>query len=145
MKTKGVFLSAIILSALYGCMIDKAYNNLTINNESNNYLAVAFLNDTIDGENWVYDLIRLGNIGEIKKNCPLIEPKGEYIIGSLGDWNELVDIDTSSYYIYLVDVNMIDSLKRNYNDSATIKNQALKLIKATYADLKKMNWTLTYP
>jgi hypothetical protein len=145
MKTKCIFLSAIFLCILHACMTDKAYDNLTIKNESKNYLVNAFLNDTLEGEKWVYDLIRLGNIGEIKKNCPVIEPKSEYIIGSLSDWNKLVDKDTSSYYIYLVDLNMIDSLKRNNNDSVTIKNKALKLIKATYADLKKKDWMITYP
>jgi hypothetical protein len=126
-------------------MMDKAYNNLKIKNESRNYLVSAFLNDTLKEEKWVYDLIRLGSIRRIKENCPLIEPKSEFEIGSLGDWNKLVYTDTSFHYIYLVDINKIDSLNRNYNDSVTCKNKALKLIKATYADLKKMNWTVTYP
>jgi|GEM_PF-5924298 len=144
MKTKLIILGVVFLNVL-SCMTDKIYHNLTIKNNSGSYLAPAFLNDTSEGEKWVYDLIRLGKISEVKKNCPIIEPKGEYIICSMVDWNKLVKTDTSEYYLYLVDLNVIELLKKEYSDSVMIKNKSLKVIKATYGDFKKMNWIIVFP
>ncbi len=57
MKTK-LISTIIIYFILHSCIIDKIYDNITIKNQSDSYIAYVFLRDTTKAETWIYYLIQ---------------------------------------------------------------------------------------
>jgi len=145
MKAK-YFIQILVTVFIYSsCIGDKVNTNLTVKNLTNNYVVYNFFSDSLKGNSFVFEIIKRSSIDKLKEyNVFPIKPMGEDYIQSMGDWNARVKSDSSIHYLYLINLNIIDSLKRNNVDSLTIKSKATTLIKATYKDLQKKKWTVTY-
>jgi hypothetical protein len=144
MKMKNVLLLLLLSIFFNNCIGDKIYTNLTIDNKSGSYIADFFVGDSLSGQQLIYKLIK---VGDLNKNIEEVYPATPYnkaYIKSMVNWKLVAKSDTSVKYLYLINLNVIDSLKKNYNDSTIIMKKATILLKVTYNDLKKMGWNVIY-
>ena len=144
MKMKSVLLLLLISIFFNNCIGDVIYTNLTIDNKSGSYIANFFVGDSVRGQLLIYKLIKVGDLNRNIEEVYPATPFNKAYIKSMVDWKLAAKSDTSVKYLYLINLNVIDSLKKNYSDSTMIMKKAAFLLKVTYNDLKKMGWNVVY-
>jgi hypothetical protein len=135
MNTSKILLFAItylLLFAEANCKKDKdCHREITIINKSNQ------------------DVIRAFNMKNTSNNCNLsgsiIKSGDSYKQDSRECWENVVS-DTKPYDLYIIDTAKYNAPTIFYScDSIEIKNKVLKHYVLTLDDLKKNNFTVTYP
>ena len=138
---KKLFLFGLLLSSCFG---ERVYRNITIINKSNSYIVDIFGSDTIGSNELIYRIIKNKSLAYNISTFYPTSPKSKGYICAMGNWKVERKNDTTLVYLYLVNLNIIDSLNKIDIDTLTIKRLATTIIKTSCAQLNKEKWEVTY-
>lgn len=145
MMRKIIILTLIFITIIFvSCIYDPVIKNITVENNSKNGLIFTLINEPKFIDSLFYEAYNKDKSYYQNKDF-FIEPGQKGFIITNRHWENLVEKDTSLLYLYVVDIYLMDSLKKEFKDINEIRKKSEKIYILTYKKLKDMNWTISYP
>lgn len=120
-----------LILTMQACLTDKGNYLLTITNNSNDSIIMAY--------KFYYDTLCVLQGSTIKSGNAYTEHSGEQC------WEKRLS-NGRTYEFYIIDPKKFNPSNKYYNcDSIEEKNDILKHYVLTLDDLKNINWEITYP
>ncbi|MGC8825339.1 MAG: hypothetical protein ACP5PZ_12240 [Bacteroidales bacterium] len=144
MNTTKIFFHLCLTCILFNCISDPVVKNLTIENNSANTILFCLIKNPkyIDS---LFVNAYCKNKSDFLNAEYCVEPHERGYIITNRSWDDLATNDTSVCYLYILNIDLLDSLKNSFNDLNKIRNKSERIYMLTFKQLKEMNWTIKYP